>query len=132
MNSSVSVAEALPAAPPDTCETETFGMSVASAKSDAARPPRNVAPLSATRTVAPCRFASVSARGLVAAMYARPVTAMRSSSRPTSPSSSSALTTTMLVASRVGVPQMVSGAVAQVAAVPAGSPPPCSRPRPCR
>ena len=65
------MAALVPMTPPDTCETETLRMSVSSAKLDAVASLAKVALVSATATVAVCRFASVRDAGLVEAMDAR-------------------------------------------------------------
>ena len=61
----VRVAVVLPEVAPETCETETLGMSVTSSKLDAVTPAPNVVCASDTATVAVFRLASVSGDGLV-------------------------------------------------------------------
>ena len=65
---SVSVATAVPAAPPDALAMERPGIVgvVASWKLDAETPLAYVTPISVTVSVAPCRFASASGEGLEA------------------------------------------------------------------
>ena len=121
VNARVSVARVSPSATAETDAMERSAMAVTSSKLAVVTPLAKAVRDSVTTIVAPCRLASASVAGTVSpSAAAGGAAAMRSASRPTSPSASVAETTTTLSTARVGVPQIVRGAVAQRAAVPEG------------